>query len=68
MKIGNRHQAMGNDKKAKVLGVALCGLLLALSSFAHAQQPAKVPRIEFLAGVSPSAISARMAAFRQSIR
>ena len=68
MKIGNRHQATGNNKKAKILGVALCGLLLALSSFAHAQQQAKVPRIGFLAGVSPSAISARMAAFRQGLR
>jgi putative ABC transport system substrate-binding protein len=68
MKLGNRHQATGNSKKAKILGVALCGLLLALSSFAQAQQAAKVPRIGFLAGVSPSAISARMAAFRQGLR
>src|SRR6266545_3790748 len=35
---------------------------------AQAQQPKKVPRIGFLAGVSPSTISARTEAFRQGLR
>ena len=34
----------------------------------EAQQPKKVPRIGFLSGVSPSAISARIEAFRQGLR
>ena len=42
-------------------------LLITLSS-AQAQQPAKIPRIGFLASVSPSAISARTDAFRQGLR
>ena len=44
---------------------ALCCLLLRL---AEAQQPTKVPRIGYLAGVSPSTISARIEAFRQGLR
>ena len=41
-----------------------CCLLLS----AEAQQPKKVPRIGFLAAASPSAISARVEAFRQGLR
>jgi len=43
-------------------------LLLALSFPANAQQPAKVPRIGFLIGTSPSTISDRIEAFRQGLR
>src|SRR5262245_47798643 len=43
-------------------------LLLALCASAEAQQPAKAPRIGFLGGSSPSAISARIEAFRQGLR
>ena len=35
---------------------------------AQAQQPAKVPRIAFLAGTKPTAVTARVAAFRQGLR
>jgi putative ABC transport system substrate-binding protein len=52
----------------KVIFLALCALLLALSFPAKAQQPTKVPRIGFLVGVSPSAISTRTEAFRQGLR
>ena len=34
----------------------------------QAQQPAKIPRIGYLGGGSPSAISARIEAFRQGLR
>ena len=52
----------------KVILLALCSLLLAQCSAVEAQQPTKGPRIGFLAGVSPSAISVRMEAFRQGLR
>ena len=35
---------------------------------AEAQQPTKIPRIGYLTTVSPSAISARIEAFRQGLR
>jgi putative ABC transport system substrate-binding protein len=53
-------------KKIKLL--ALCSVLLALSFPAQAQQPAKIPRIGFLIGSSPSANAARIEAFRQGLR
>ena len=48
--------------------LALGALLSALSLSAEAQQPTKVPRIGFLATVSPSTISDRVEAFRQGLR
>ena len=48
--------------------IALCSMLSVLFSHAEAQQPKKVPRIGFLSAVSPSAISARIEAFRQGLR
>jgi putative ABC transport system substrate-binding protein len=42
--------------------------LVAGSAVAEAQQPAKIPRIAYLAGVSLSTISARVEAFRQGLR
>src|SRR5499433_729958 len=42
--------------------------LLAAAVVAEAQQPAKAPRIGFLGGSSPSAISARIETFRQGLR
>jgi putative ABC transport system substrate-binding protein len=68
MTTGNRHEATGNSRKAKVLGFALGAIFIALCSSAEAQQPAKIPRIGFLAQVSSSAISARIDAFRQRLR
>jgi len=46
----------------------LLAVILASAHLAEAQQPAKVPRIGFLAAVSPSNISDRTEAFRQGLR
>jgi ABC-type uncharacterized transport system substrate-binding protein len=54
--------------KRKLGSFALCAALLALGSFADAQQPKKVPRIGYLSGSSPSAMSARIEAFGQGLR
>ena len=43
-------------------------MLLALCAIAEAQQPKKVPRIGFLGGASPAALSALVKAFRQGLR
>ena len=52
MTTGNRHEATGNSRKAKVLGFALCTMLFALFSAAGAQQSGKVRRIGYLSGRS----------------
>jgi putative tryptophan/tyrosine transport system substrate-binding protein len=54
-------------RKASIV-FTLCAMLIALSKFAEAQQPTKVPRIGFLNAASPSAILARYEAFRQGLR
>ena len=54
--------------KKKIIGLTLSALLLALSSFAEAQQPTKVPVIGRLGASSPSAEAARVEAFRQGLR
>src|SRR5437667_5347878 len=60
--------------KTKIIGLSLCALLLVLCSLLLAPrypvqaQPAKVPRIGFLAAVSLSANSVRFEAFRQGLR
>jgi putative tryptophan/tyrosine transport system substrate-binding protein len=51
-----------------ILHFALCSLLLAPRSPAEAQQPAKVPRIGYLAGSGPSVLADRIEAFRQGLR
>src|SRR5437867_3890001 len=43
-------------------------LISASSQIANAQQPAKVPRIGYLGGTSPSSLRARIEAFRQGLR
>ena len=68
MNTGIRRDARGNSKKRKVFAFAVCALLFALCSFAHAQQPAKIPRIGFLGAPPRSAISERIEAFRQGLR
>ena len=55
-------------KKAAVSSILVVVVLLAVAVIAEAQQPKKVPRIEFLATVSPSTISDRVEAFRQGLR
>jgi len=56
------------NSRANVFGLALYAMLFALCSSAHAQQPMKVHRIGYLTGSSPSAMSARIEAFRQGLR
>jgi len=68
MKPGNRHKAISNSKKAKVIGFSLCALLFALCASAEAQQPMKIPRIGLLVASNPSATSDRVEAFRQGLR
>jgi putative ABC transport system substrate-binding protein len=71
MKKGNRHQAVGNSRRAKIIGfagVALCALLSALCGFAEAQQAKKVSRIGYLSATGRSVNSARFEAFRQGLR
>jgi putative ABC transport system substrate-binding protein len=54
--------------RKKIPCLALCALLFALSVSVEAQEPAKVPRIGFLAAISTAAISARIEAFRQGLQ
>jgi putative ABC transport system substrate-binding protein len=54
--------------KKNIWVVTLCAMLLALCLSAEAQQPAKIPRIGYLANTSPTADSARYEAFRQGLR
>jgi putative ABC transport system substrate-binding protein len=54
--------------KKKLTVLTLCAMIFALCYSAWAQQPKKIPRIGFLGASSPSAISARIEAFRQGLR
>jgi putative ABC transport system substrate-binding protein len=54
-------------KKAAVLSILFAVILFGVAVVAEAQQPTKVPRIGFLATVSPSTISDRVEAFRQGL-
>jgi putative ABC transport system substrate-binding protein len=67
MKIGDRHEAIGNGEKHKFFGFALCALLFAFCSSAQAQQPKKVPWIGFLEGASISE-SQGLEPFRKGLR
>ncbi len=51
-----------------VFRLPLCAMLLALSSPAQGQQPAKVPRIGYLSASSASGNLPRIEAFRQGLR
>jgi putative ABC transport system substrate-binding protein len=62
----NRKSIIENLKWAGPL--AILALLVGCVGMADAQQPTKVPRIGFLAAVSPSAVSDRIEAFRQGLR
>ena len=48
--------------------ILVVAALLAVAVLAEAQQPAKVPRIGYLAGITAEAQSARIEAFRQGLR
>src|SRR5213594_5041282 len=55
-------------KKTSGLSMLVIVALLGFAVVTEAQQPAKVPRIGYLAGVSPSVNSDRIEAFRQGLR
>ena len=55
-------------KKAAVPSILVAVVLLALGVIAEAQQPKKVPRIGYLAGVPLSVNADRVEAFRQGMR
>jgi putative tryptophan/tyrosine transport system substrate-binding protein len=54
--------------RKKIFGLTLSAMLFALCFPAVAQQPAKVPHIGFLSAASPSAMSTRLAPFKQGLR
>ena len=54
--------------KRKLRSFVLCAVLFALGSSSEAQQAKKVPRIGYLTGSSPSAMSTRIEAFGQGLR
>jgi len=66
--------ACSDNLKSKIQNRKLVGIVTLIVTFAlfgavaQAQQPAKVPRIGFLSGVSPSAVSSRTEAFRRGLR
>jgi putative ABC transport system substrate-binding protein len=62
--VGNRQFIMSK----KILCLALCALLLALSLPAEAQQPKKVPRIGYLASGNPTSESARSDGIQLALR
>jgi len=68
MKSGKRQQRRGSSTTAKVVSLALCAMLYALCSSAEAQPPKKVARIAYLGASTPSAVAARIEAFRQALR
>ena len=64
---GNRHEATGNSKKAKVIGFALGAMLFALCVPVKAQQPTKIPRIGYVSGADLNDPGPEKA-FRQGLR
>ena len=52
----------------KIIGLALCSLLLAPCFATEAQQPVKIPRIGYLNASSASSASSRVEAFRRGLR
>ncbi len=54
-------------RRAELVGIAVLGILLAVSE-AAAQQPGKMPRIGFLMGGSPASSGPLIEAFRQGLR
>ena len=69
MIIGNRHQALGNSNKLKLVAYALCALLFALCVSAEAQQTTKIPRIGYISGTGNQTNQGPyVAALRQGLR
>ena len=69
MKLGNRHEAIGNSKKARIVGLFACTVLLALCFSVQAQQPKKIPRIGYLGdGSAGSRGPITLEPFREGLR
>jgi putative ABC transport system substrate-binding protein len=73
MNSGKRGEAMGDqgsnkNMNKKLVVLVLSAMLFALCFAAEAQQSTKIPRIGYLGGVSPSANSTRIEAFRRGLR
>jgi putative ABC transport system substrate-binding protein len=69
MKTGNRHEATGTSRKAKILDFTLCAVLFALSVTAEAQQPKRLFRIGLVTqGPGTGSVSYRADALRQGLR
>src|SRR5262245_1138574 len=60
-----RHDGRRNKK---LIGVALCALVLALGSSVEAQQPKNVPRIGYLSALDPVSESTRVEGIRSALR
>jgi putative ABC transport system substrate-binding protein len=54
--------------RSRILGLLLGMALIGMASLAQAEQPRKIPRLGYLAAVSPSADAPRLEAFRQGLR
>ena len=58
---------MGSSDE-KLFSILLVVAVVVVAAIAEAQQPTKIPRIGYLSAASPSAVSARIEAFRQGLR
>ena len=67
MKKGMSHEAIGNSKRVKVFGSALCALLFALCAAVEAQQPKKIYRIGYLSNAAEMR-KEQEEIFRQTLR
>ena len=65
---GDRRQATGNSKRAKVVGLALSAMLFALAVPIEAEQPKKLHRVGLLTTGFPESLPHLLAAFKQGLR
>jgi putative ABC transport system substrate-binding protein len=68
MKIGMKHEAIGNRKRVYFLGFVVCALFFALSFVADAQQAKKVPRIGYATGGAMGNVDPYTNAFRGRLK
>jgi putative ABC transport system substrate-binding protein len=69
MRIRTRDKATGDSKNAKVVSIVVCVMLFACCSFAHAQQPAKIPRVGYVSGTGDHKTPGlQVETFRQGLR
>jgi putative ABC transport system substrate-binding protein len=71
MRTGDSQRARGNRKKARIIGIALWALLIALRFSAEAQQSKKIPRVGYVAQRNKPTLTApdpAAEAFREGLR